>query len=255
MMPIVRRQPAVTTVHDLLHEIHPSFFSLSERIYRAAAYGWTRRNSRLLITDSDFSRTSILDRWSLPPERVRVVHLGVDHETFLPSEKKRGNFLLYPANRWPHKNHVTLFEAFAVLRKRNPGLRLVLTGIDHEGKPAPDGVEVRGRVPLQELVDLYQTAAVLVFPSLFEGFGLPVLEAMACGCPVAASGTTSLPELCGDAAASFDPRSPAEMVVAVESLLWDPAPFVAKGFVQAKLFTWDACARGHEEAYRAAVSF
>ena len=125
----------------------------------------------------------------------------------MPGTGEREPFLLYPARRWPHKNHERLFEAFALVRRERPELRLVLTGGGEFGS-VPDGVEVLGHVPRPQLVGLLQRASALVFPSLYEGFGQPPLEAMACGCPVACSNAGALPEVVGDAALLFDPRRP-----------------------------------------------
>ena len=161
-------------------------------------------------------------------------------------------FLLYPANRWPHKNHERLFEALALLRRGRPELRLVLTGSGHEGKPVPAGVDVRGRVSADELVELYRTAGALVFPSLYEGFGYPPLEAMACGCPVACSSVCSLPELVGDAAVLFDPQSPEAIAEGIDRALGD-AGLPAHGLERAARFTWEACVLAHEVVYRELV--
>jgi glycosyltransferase involved in cell wall biosynthesis len=179
-----------------------------------------------------------------------VIHLGIDHERFRPDGGAREPFLLYPANRWPHKNHERLFEAVARVRRERPELTLVLTGSGHEGKPAPDGVVVRGRVAPEELVRLYRTASALVFPSLYEGFGQPPLEAMACGCPVAASRAGALPEVCGEAARYFDPASAEDIAAAVLDTLAHAEDLAARGLAQAALFTWDECARRHEAVYR-----
>jgi glycosyltransferase involved in cell wall biosynthesis len=250
MLPPVDAPPAVTTIVDLQHEEHPEFFGRAELAYRKAVYGWTMRRSQIVITISEHARQTLLERGRLPPERVRTIHLGVDRDLFTPSDKPaQGRFLLYPARPWRHKNHARLFEAFARLRGQRPGLRLVLTGEGDFGE-LPDGVEARGRVSRDELVQLYRDAAVLVFPSLYEGFGLPVLEAMACGCPVACSNTTSLPEVAGDAARRFDPHEPDAIAEAVEEVLRDPDPWRARGFDRAKRFTWDACARAHDDVYR-----
>jgi glycosyltransferase involved in cell wall biosynthesis len=116
--------------------------------------------------------------------------------------------------------------------------------------PPPDGVEARGRVSDEELARLYRTASAVVFPSLYEGFGQPVVEAMACGCPVACSGTTALPEVVGDAARTFDPLSADDIARAISDVLADPAPYVARGLERARAFTWDACARAHDAVYR-----
>jgi glycosyltransferase involved in cell wall biosynthesis len=250
MLPPIERPPSVTTMLDLQHLYYPRFFSRAERAYRRAVYGWTARRSRFLIAISRHVKETLVDRLGIEPERVRVIYLGVDLERFSPDGRPREPFLLYPANRWPHKNHQRLFEAFALVRRQYPELRLVLTGAGHEGKAVPVGVEVRGRVDDAELVELLRSASALVFPSLYEGFGQPPIEAMACGCPVAASNTTALPEVCGDAALYFDPTSAEDIAAAVLGVLDRPEALVERGLERARLFTWDECARRHETLYR-----
>jgi glycosyltransferase involved in cell wall biosynthesis len=247
MLPPVSRPPAATTVLDVQHEAHPQFFSRAELAYRRAVYGWTVRRSRIVITISEHAARTLVERLGLAPERVRAIHLGLDHDRFRPGDEARESFLLYPALGWPHKNHARLFEAFALLRARRPGLRLVLTGY---AGVVPDGAEARGRVPADELLSLYRRAAALAFPSLYEGFGQPPLEAMACGCPVACSNAASLPEVVGDAARLFDPESPEDMAAAVEEVLDNPAEWARRGLERAQLFSWEACARAHDEVYR-----
>jgi glycosyltransferase involved in cell wall biosynthesis len=250
MLPPVAAPPAATTVLDLQHEHHPEFFGRAELAYRKLVYGRTIRRSRIVITISEHARETLLERYSLEPDRVRAIHLGVDQDVFTPSDKvSQGGFLLYPARPWGHKNHARLFEAFARLRRERPELRLVLTGEGDFGS-LPDGVEARGRVSRDELVELYRGASALVFPSLYEGFGMPVLEAMACGCPVACSNATSLPEVAGGAARLFDPLDVDEIAAAVAGVLDEPEPWVARGLERATRFTWDACARAHEAVYR-----
>jgi glycosyltransferase involved in cell wall biosynthesis len=248
MIPPVDTPPTAATVHDLQHELYPAFFSRAELAYRRAVYGWTVRRSRLLIAISEHARSTLLERYGLPPDRVRTIHLGIDHARFTPDSRKREPFLLYPANRWPHKNHDRLFDAFALVRRERPELRVVLTGQGHDRVRLPEAVEARGHVSADELVDLYRTAACLVFPSLYEGFGLPPLEAMACGCPVATSNATSLPEVCGDAAEYFDPLSTEEAAAAILRAL--EGRLVERGLARAAGFTWDACARAHDTVYR-----
>ena len=254
MLPVVERPPAATTVVDLQHEEHPEFFSRAELAYRKVVYGGTVRRSQIVVTISEHARGTLLEGYRLPPERVRAIPLGVDHAVFAPSDKaSRGEFLLYPGRPWRHKNHARLYAAFAQLRAARPELRLVLTG-DGDYGTLPDGVESRGLVPRDELVDLYRRAAALVFPSLYEGFGLPVVEAMACGCPVACSNTTSLPEVAGDAARLFDPRDVDDIAAAVNDVLDDPGPYAGRGLERAQRYTWEACAHAHDELYRALSS-
>jgi glycosyltransferase involved in cell wall biosynthesis len=254
MLPPVDQQAAATTILDVQHEFLPEFFSRAELAYRRVVYGWTARRSRIVITISEHARQTLIDRLGLEPERVRAIHLAVDLDRFSPGNRERRPFLFYPANRWRHKNHERLFEAFALLRSRHPELRLVLTGTGHDHATTPQGVEARGFVSPDELVELYRTAAALVFPSLYEGFGQPPLEAMACGCPVAVSNTTSLPEVCGDAAAYFDPLSAEDIARATEEVLENREPYVERGLARARLFTWDECARRHDAVYRELAS-
>jgi glycosyltransferase involved in cell wall biosynthesis len=243
------RPPAAVTVHDLQHELYPQFFSRAELAYRRVLYKQAVTSSRIVIAISEHARETLLVRYGIDPARVVAIPLGVDHERLTPGDELREPFLLYPANPWPHKNHARLYEAFARVRDSRPELRLVLTGTGH-ASTLPDGVESRGRVSYEELVGLYRTASALVFPSLYEGFGLPPLEAMACGCPVAASNAASLPEVCGDAAELFDPSSPGDMARAIEAVLADPGPYVERGLARARLFSWGATARAHEDVYR-----
>ena len=250
MIPRVASVPTVTSILDLQHEYLPEFFSKPELAYRKLVYGRSARDSDLVIAISEHAKQTLIERLRVPQERVRVIHLGADLATFTPSDGPRGDFLFYPANRWSHKNHEQLFKALAILRCTRPDLRLVLTGSGHEGHAVPAGVEVLGRVPVEQLVELYRTAAALVYPSLFEGFGIPLIEAFATGCPVAASNTSSIPEVAGDAAVLFDPTSAEAIAAGVEQVLSDPAPYVARGLARAPLFTWSHSAEAHIAVYR-----
>jgi glycosyltransferase involved in cell wall biosynthesis len=253
MMPPVRRPPAVTTIHDVLDKLHPDVFSRGERAYRKVVYGWTARRSRLFIVPSEHSQEVLVEHAGFEPERIRVIPLGVDFERFHPGAVDREPVLVYPADHWPHKNHHRLLDAFAEARKARPELRLVLTGARLETLPRLEGVEVRGHVSPDEQADLYRRASALVFPSLHETFGLPPLEAMASGCPVAVSRAGSLPEVCGDAARYFDPTSTTEISEAILDVLDHPEPLVVRGFEHARRYTWDECARRHEAVYRELV--
>ena len=251
MIPRVSHPPAVSTVLDVQHELLPEFFSRAELAYRRLVYGWTVRRSELVITISQHAAATLVERLGLPENRVRAIHLGIDHERFRPGSEPRGEFLLYPARGWPHKNHERLFAALALLRRERPGLELVLTGFDG---PVPEGVRSLGRVSQDELVRLYRTAAALVFPSLYEGFGQPPLEAMACGCPVACSNAASLPEVCGSAARLFDAHTPEDIAAAVDDVLRRAPEFSRLGLARARGFTWEATARAHDAVYREAAS-
>jgi glycosyltransferase involved in cell wall biosynthesis len=246
MLPPLDRPPAATTVLDIQHEVYPEFFSRAELAYRRRVYGWTVRKSRIVITISEHARQALAERLHLDADRVRAIYLAVDHERFTPDGRGRDPFLLYPANAWKHKNHERLFAAYAEVRRERPALRLVLTGTGHNRLTLPEGAESRGHVTLDELVELYRSAAALVYPSLYEGFGIPCVEAMACGCPVAASDVASIPEVCGDAAVYFDPLDPESIADAIRAVLDRPP---SGGIERAARFTWDECARRHDEVY------
>jgi len=208
-----------------------------------------------VVVTSEFVRERALDALELDPTRIHVVPLAIDHTVFGPGRDEPEPFVLYPARPWPHKNHARLFEAFASLRQTRPRLRLLLTGGGHERLGAlPEGIESLGTVSTSALASLYRRAACLVFPSLYEGFGLPPLEAMACGCPVAASNAGAIPEVCGDAAVYFDPTDVEAMVSAMVEADGRRDALRAKGFARAALFTWDSAATRHEDVYRAAAS-
>jgi glycosyltransferase involved in cell wall biosynthesis len=248
-------RPAVTTLLDVQHLDLPGLFPRGERLFRRLAYDRAARSADRVIVISEWVRARVVERLGLDPERVHAVHLGVDHAKFGPDASVvREPFLLYPARPWAHKNHARLFEALARVRTARPELRLVLTGVGHDPAVLPDGVETRGAVPVGELVSLYRRASALVFPSLYEGFGLPPLEAMACGCPVAASNAGSLPEVVGDAAVLFDPHDPEAIAAAIAEALDRADELSRLGLEHAASFTWDATARAHDRVYEAAAS-
>jgi glycosyltransferase involved in cell wall biosynthesis len=245
--------PAAITVHDLQHEVFPQFFSRPQLTFRRHVYGRSVRASRLVIAVSEHVRDDLVSRLGYPREQVRVVYHGIDHALFRPQAGSggpgdcgRGPFVLYPANWWPHKNHELLLEAFALVRPTRPELRLVLTGAGHPSN-LPEGVASLGRIGDDHLADLYRTAAALVFPSLYEGFGLPPLEAMACGCPAAVSRAGALPEVCGDAAVYFDPTSVEDIARGIDEVLEHPPD---GGIEQAARFTWEEFAHRHDAVYR-----
>jgi glycosyltransferase involved in cell wall biosynthesis len=254
-VPWPARRPAVAvSLLDVQHLDLPHLFSRAERMYRRRWYDAAARRADVVVTISTFAKQGIVDHLGVDPDRVHVAHLGVDASEFTPNFDEREPFLLYPARGWAHKNHARLVEAVRLLRADDPGLRLVLTGGGLEGLgDLPDWVDVRGLVSREELRSLYRRASCLVFPSRYEGFGLPPLEAMASGCPVAASTAGSLPEVCGDAAVLFDPEDPQAIADGVRSALERSAELAAAGPAQAARFTWAACADAHVAAYRAAA--
>jgi glycosyltransferase involved in cell wall biosynthesis len=259
-VPRMRRTPCVVSLLDVQHHELPQMFSALERHLRGWAYDGAARDADLVLTISEHARRGIVERLGVAPERVVSVALGVDHARFAPDGPPAAaafglpaRYVLYPANMWPHKNHVRLLDAFAALR--DPDLWLILTGQTYGREHELAGharVRHLGHVPSGELPGLYRGATAVVFPSLFEGFGLPPLEAMACAIPVAASDRGAIAEVCGDAALLFDPCDGEAITEAIRRVTRDEAlrqRLRAAGPARAGAFTWQAAARRHVEAY------
>lgn len=255
--------PSVVTLADVQHRDLPKLFSPAERAFRRRTYDDAARNATRIITISEFSADRIIELLDVPPEQVTAIHHGIDHELFNPKGPRSAipglpeRYVYYPANPWPHKNHQRLLEAFSLVN--DPELHLVFTGHGHV--PLPGDSEKRilrlGQVPKHDLPGLYRQAVGLVFPSLYEGFGFPPVEAMACGCPVAASGIGAIAEVCGDAALLFDPTDPEAIAEAISRVASDStlrSELSLAGTTRAAQFTWRRSAERHLEVYRAAVA-
>lgn len=240
----------VQTLFDVQHLDLPELFSRAELAFRRRYYEGVADRADAVITISEFAREQILHHLSIAPERVHVAPLGVNADDFEPWAGERKPFVLYPARGWAHKNHARLIEAMALVRQQHPDFTLVLTGgaLDGLGE-LPEWVDRKGLVSLEELRSLYRSAAVMAFPSLYEGFGLPPLEAMASGCPVAAADSGSLPEVCGDAAVLFDARDVESIAAGILTAIDHGADFFDAGLAQARSFTWQRCADVHLDVY------
>ena len=243
--------PSVVVLHDLQHRELPELFSRAEKIYRKIAYEKPALKADRIITISNFAKESILRHLKVDPNKVTVIHLGVDANEFAPSLGVRQNFVYYPARGWAHKNHKNLIAAMKIVRESYPELRLVFTGggLEHL-KDLPSWVENKGLVQFVEVQELYRQTKVLAFPSLYEGFGLPLIEAMASGTPVAAARVASIPEICGDAAEYFDPRDVQSIANGILRALSNSDRLVHVGIEQAKKFSWQKSAEKHIEVFR-----
>ena len=254
----------VNTIHDISPFVDSQYFSPVQRMYKRVLISYAIRKSSAIVTDSEFSRRQIIEHFPLKGSRVFVIPLGVTQGNGAVHHKADPPYLVFVGNLERRKNLVRLVEAFRLLReRRHIPHRLVLAGKRGHGWEEIQAaierggirgfVDVPGYVSSKELARLYRSADLFVFPSLYEGFGLPVLEAMACGTPVACSNAASLPEVGGDAVEYFDPCNVEEMAAAIERVLDSPslqAEMREKGLRQAAKFTWEECARKHLEVYR-----
>jgi glycosyltransferase involved in cell wall biosynthesis len=248
--------PQVTVVHDLLPLFFPAEYPRQQYYFRSLVPR-VLRNSRVVVADSENTRRDIIQSYGIAPDKVRVIYPGYDPATFSAGDAERlpdgraGSYLLYVGNLLPHKNLLNLLDALAILRRRCPA-RLIIRGEGQVSyaRAVRERVETLGlgdAVTFQTyadgaaLRDLYARAACLVLPSLHEGFGLPVLEAMACGTPVITSTTSSLPEVGGDAALRVDPFDTIDLSTAMYQVLTDRnlrEDLRERGLKWVRAFTW-----------------
>ncbi len=268
--------PTVFTLPDIQEQFFPEFWTRHDLFNRALHFKGSTHMADAVVTLSEFSKRTIVDAHKIPQEKVFVAHLSTDERFARAEDVARrpesftltDDFVFFPANRWFHKNHATLLRALRLLRdEKRLKIHAVFTGCDIEGhyqlkKGASelglaDCVHEIGYVTVEQLAWLYRNARMLVFPSLFEGFGLPLVEAMNAGCPIVAARATSLPEIGGDAAAYFDPQSPPDLAAAIEKL-WQNgalrADLVARGRERAKQFSPARTAEAHLDAFRFAAA-
>lgn len=238
-IPTVGRSKVVLqTVHDLQHRDLPDYFSKTERKYRDMFYLKPLSASKGIIAISEFTKARLIEATGISPEKIQVIHQGVS-EHFFPSFENRKNFIYYPASSSPHKNHSTLFRALKLLRK-DIDVSLVLSGGDPNGLgKLPDGVSHLGWVSSEKRLSLYRQTFCLAFPSLYEGFGLPPLEAMACGTHVVSSDKGSLPEICGEGAQYFDGVDAEQLAIKIyEAFQMKQIPNNA-GMSRIQKFSWE----------------
>ncbi len=260
VVPVVCPVPAVVTIHDLGYRHFPDAHPFTQRLYLDLSTRFSARAAAHVIADSEATKRDLIRFYRTPAEKVTVVYPGRDEalrrvEAASVRTKYRlpETYLLHVGTLQPRKNLIRLIQATDRARRHAPNLTLVLAGrtgwlsepILEAARAAPH-VRLLQYVPDGDLAGLYSGAAAFVFPSLYEGFGFPALEAMACGTPVICSNTASLPEVVGDAALRVNPLDVAELAEAIRRVLSDAelsAALRAKGSEQVQRFSWEKAAR------------
>lgn len=259
----------VATIHDMIPLLRPQWVTRKHRLVVSAAYQRLGRQADVIITPSEATKADVVRHLRINPERIEVIPWGceqrfqpmTDQDRFAAVQQKYhlpARYLLFVGTLEPRKNLTTLLHAFAMLRTERPGdeLKLVVAGrlgwlytdiaTTVHSLALADEVIFTGFVDDEDLPHLYCGAQLFVFPSLYEGFGLPILEAMASGVPVVTSNTASMPEVAGDAAMLVDPHDPLALAEAMARVLAeDPLrqALTRKGLVRARCFTWERTAQ------------
>lgn len=260
----------VLIVSDIPHECCPEFFSRHDLEERRRLYSVSAKRASHICAASEFTRQTLIERLGIPPERITTTHLAADPMFHPDSPARRdgrrvlqkhglrqGEYLLFAGGPQPYRNHEAGFQALRVLREAY-GLEPVLT---YAGGPSTANGDLRGKIDdaglggrvrflgrcsPADMPALYEGAAALVFPSLFEGFGLPLLEAMWCDCPIVCSNATCLPEIAGQAALFVDPRSPEDLAHALHGVLTDQelrGNLIERGRQRVREFSWTTFTR------------
>jgi glycosyltransferase involved in cell wall biosynthesis len=281
IIPLIRAGRPVLTIHDLQYLFYPEYFTRTKLEYLKVMVPRSAEAARLILTPSEYTRRTVIERLNMDPSIVVVVHHGISPKS--PRDGRvdvrdryaiPGPFFLYPAAAFPHKNHLVLLQALARLLDRHPNAALVLTGpkgssqwgtaksmevsLSEEVRRLglQDKVKRLGFVPSADLDALYEEAVALAFPSRFEGFGAPVLEAMSRGCPVIAADATALPEVVQDAGILVSPDNSDQWAQAMGDMIDDDAlrkRLIESGYERAGRFTWTRSAEILEDAYNHAL--
>jgi glycosyltransferase involved in cell wall biosynthesis len=249
------RCPSVTLIYDLQHHRHPEFFKAADLLAWRALVWASAKFSRHIVTLSEASQRDIHSVYGVPLDSITVAEPGADAELLALQRTGDEPMVLYVSTLHPHKNHERLLDAFAMFHARHPEYRLVLAGMHgfhHEAvrrriaeRGLDASVRITGWIPRAELLGLYASARIAVFPSLFEGFGIPVLEAMAARVPLIISGVSPMLETAGGTALVFPPQDTGALAAALEQFASDPAlrlDYAQRAMERALFFTWERAA-------------
>ncbi|AKM82773.1 TPA: glycosyltransferase family 1 protein [Candidatus Berkelbacteria bacterium] len=256
LVPIIHPKNTVTTIHDLGFKHFPELYPAKELLYHNWGMNFSVKHAKKIITVSEYTKKDLLETYNIEPTKIDVVWSGVDLERFKPDETvKKKPYILFIGRLEEKKNIVNMIKAYAFLRKeQHVTHQLVLAGSpgfgyeniqkEIEGLPAEIQKDIiqTGYISEEEYIKRLREADIFLFCTNFEGFGFPVIEAMATGTPVVASNVTSIPEIAGNAAMLVNPKKPIEIGAALSRLINNKGlkkSFILKGRVRSKIFTWE----------------
>jgi glycosyltransferase involved in cell wall biosynthesis len=263
---ISKKKKKMTTIHDMNFFVIPEFYINYPFPHVIEWQKISASKADKIITPSVNSKKDIMKTWNIPNDKIEVVYPGNDVISLEEFNLKRiinNPYILFVGNRQEYKNFLNCLNSFKLLSKKNHDLFFICTGslFDEKEKNIISNLELSNKV-LQisadetTMVNLYFNAELFIYPSLYEGFGLPLLEAMTCHCPVICSNTSCFPEVAGNAARYFDPYSIESMFEVAYEILNHPSirnELIAKGLERIKYFSWEKCANQHAHIYRTLV--
>jgi glycosyltransferase involved in cell wall biosynthesis len=263
----IGNKPYVITVYDMIHEIYPEYY-INDRTLGIKKN--VLEKASMIIAISQNTKNDLMDLFNIPDEKIEVIHLSSSMDlSAKPSDIKiQGalpeRYLLYVGNRVLYKNFYFFLSSILPVLRQDPGIHIVCTGLefDEHERRYFNNLNISERLHHvyaddASLSHLYKNALAFVFPSLYEGFGLPLIEAFSCGCPAIASNTSSLPEVGGDAAVYFDPKNATSIQEAVTKVTYDKdlrKDLIAKGHSRSALFSWEKMYKQTVQVYHKALS-
>jgi len=258
--------PKVTTVHDLIPFKFPQTTTDNIRQTHRKRLAWVARESAAIIAVSRSTKKDLIDLLKIPEEKITVIYEGVEKRyspqppSIIDTVKRRyglkGDYLFSLSTLEPRKNQQRLIEAYTKIKSRHPDLQLLIggkTGWGEELKPV-DGVLMPGFIPDADLPALYSGCSTFVLPSLYEGFGLSPLQAMACGAPTVVSNVSSLPEVVGKAGVLVDPEKVNSISAGIIKAIKNQADLSSKSLKRAKQFTWQETAQKTHQLYQQVIN-
>lgn len=258
----IGNNPYVITVHDMIYEKLPEYFSNNEAEYVIKQKKEVISKANRIIAISENTKKDLVELLNIDQQKIDVIYHGTSMRRCEQYTIKHlpEKYILFVGSRHSYKNFDRFIEAFSLLAQKDSKLHLVCTGnefsLDEEEKLSKLLIRKKTlqiNASDKELSELYTRASLFVFPSLYEGFGIPILEAYACHCPIAISNTSCFPEIAGDAAVYFDPYSVKDIANAIEKIIYSPSKtneLIGKGIERLKLFSWEKAAAETEETYK-----
>lgn len=268
LVPLIHPKNTVVTLHDLGFKHFPELYSPKELVYHNWGMNFSAVHSKRIIAPSEFTKKDLIQNYGLDPEKITVIWHGFNKELFKPSDALKKSYIFFIGRIEEKKNIIGMINAYEILRKeRGISHKLILAGkpgfgyenIQKKIEELPQEIQKDiiqlGYINEKEYVKYLQEADVFLFTTFFEGFGMPIVEAFACGTPVVTSNITSMPEIASNAAMLVDPRNPLKIAAALSKVIHSPGlkkSLILKGRVRSKIFSWETAAKKTLEVIKSA---